>query len=162
MLSFGIWRHVTLVSTDVSEQLIVSSAVTRVARHHILEGGNLHCYRCENVTKIILTYQINSVVIRCKTYMQPHISVVYPCKYSVFWSLIWVHTSRHLQRICNLLKCKLHIKSTPVNLRKTLCFHGGDYEEWNLLGFYAVWLLYEPTFRRNLAPPSSEWQESVN
>jgi hypothetical protein len=28
-------------------------------------------------------------------------------------------------------------------------------EEWCLLGCYAVWLLEEPTFRRNLAPPSS-------
>jgi hypothetical protein len=41
-------------------------------------------------------------------------------------------------------------------------FHGGDYEECLLLGSYAVWLLQEPTFRRNLAPPSSGWQESVN
>jgi hypothetical protein len=28
-------------------------------------------------------------------------------------------------------------------------------EEWCLLGCYAVWLLYEQTFRRNLAPSSS-------
>jgi hypothetical protein len=28
-------------------------------------------------------------------------------------------------------------------------------EEWCLLGCYDVWLLEEPTFRRNLAPPSS-------
>jgi hypothetical protein len=41
-------------------------------------------------------------------------------------------------------------------------FHGGDYEGWHLLGCYAVWLLYGPTFRRNLARPSSGWQESVN
>jgi hypothetical protein len=34
-------------------------------------------------------------------------------------------------------------------------FRGGDYEEWRLLGCYASWLLWEPTFRRNLAPPSS-------
>jgi hypothetical protein len=46
--------------------------------------------------------------------------------------------------------------------RKIWSFHSGDYEEWHLLGCYAVWLLYEPTFRRNLAPPSSGWQESVN
>jgi hypothetical protein len=31
----------------------------------------------------------------------------------------------------------------------------------SLLGCYAVWLLWEPTFRRILAPPSG-WQESVN
>jgi hypothetical protein len=35
-------------------------------------------------------------------------------------------------------------------------------EECRLLGCYAVWLLSEPTIRRNLAPPSSGWQESVN
>jgi hypothetical protein len=29
-------------------------------------------------------------------------------------------------------------------------FHGGDYEEWHLLGWYAVWLLQEATFRTNL------------
>jgi hypothetical protein len=32
-------------------------------------------------------------------------------------------------------------------------------EDWCILGCYAVWLLLEPTFRRNLAPPSSGWQE---
>jgi hypothetical protein len=42
----------------------------------------------------------------------------------------------------------------------TICkiwgFHGGEYEEWRLLVCYAVRLLYEPTFRRNLALSSSE------
>jgi hypothetical protein len=28
-------------------------------------------------------------------------------------------------------------------------------EEWRLLGCYAAWILKEPRFRRNLAPPSS-------
>jgi hypothetical protein len=37
-------------------------------------------------------------------------------------------------------------------------FHGGDYEKCRPLGCYAVWLLWEPTFRRNLAPPLSGWQ----
>jgi hypothetical protein len=32
-------------------------------------------------------------------------------------------------------------------------FHGSDYEKWRLLGCYAAWLLQEPTFRSNLAPP---------
>jgi hypothetical protein len=41
-------------------------------------------------------------------------------------------------------------------------FHGSDYEEWCLLGCYTVLLLYEPMFQRNLVPPSSGWQESVN
>jgi hypothetical protein len=41
-------------------------------------------------------------------------------------------------------------------------FHGGDYEECCLLGCCAVWLLWEPTFRRFLALPSSGWEGSVN
>jgi hypothetical protein len=36
------------------------------------------------------------------------------------------------------------------------------YEEWHLLGCYAVWLLSEQKFRRNLAPTSSGRQESVS
>jgi hypothetical protein len=28
-----------------------------------------------------------------------------------------------------------------VKLCKILCFHDGDYEEWCLLGCYAVWIL---------------------
>jgi hypothetical protein len=35
------------------------------------------------------------------------------------------------------------------------------FEEWRVLGYYGVWLMKEPTFRRKLAPPSSVWQESV-
>jgi hypothetical protein len=34
-------------------------------------------------------------------------------------------------------------------------FHGDDYEECPLLVCYAVWLLLEPRFRRNVSPPSS-------
>jgi hypothetical protein len=30
------------------------------------------------------------------------------------------------------------------------------------MGCYAVWLLQDPMFRRNVAPPLSGWQESVN
>jgi hypothetical protein len=41
-------------------------------------------------------------------------------------------------------------------------FHGGDYEEWRLLGRYAVWLLLKSTFRRNLAPPSSRCARYVS
>jgi hypothetical protein len=41
---------------------------------------------------------------------------------------------------------------------KDLRLSGGDHEERLLLGCYAVWLLYEPTFRRNLAPLHSGWQ----
>jgi hypothetical protein len=45
------------------------------------------------------------------------------------------------------------------SLRKIWGFHRVDYEECRFLGSYAVWLLQEPTFRRDLAPPSSGWQE---
>jgi hypothetical protein len=48
-----------------------------------------------------------------------------------------------------------------IMARKIWGFHGGDYEECRLLRCYAAWLLYEPTFRRNLAP-SLQWQESMN
>jgi hypothetical protein len=52
-----------------------------------------------------------------------------------------------------------HYFSTTESSRLMLCkiwrFHGGDYEEWCLPRCYAVWLLQEPTFQRNLAPPSS-------
>jgi hypothetical protein len=33
-----------------------------------------------------------------------------------------------------------------INACKIWGFHGGDYEEWRLMGCYVVWLLHEPTF----------------
>jgi hypothetical protein len=39
--------------------------------------------------------------------------------------------------------------STESKLRKIWGFHGGDDEEWCLLGCYAVWRVLELTFRRN-------------
>jgi hypothetical protein len=68
---------------------------------------------------------------------------------------------------CRLLGYKIpvftsqetHYFSTTESSQLMLCkiwgFHGGDYEECRLLGSYAVRLLKEPTFGRNLAPPSS-------
>jgi hypothetical protein len=51
---------------------------------------------------------------------------------------------------------KTHYFSATDSNRLMLCkiwgVHGGDYEEWRLLRCYAVWLLYEPTFWRNVAP----------
>jgi hypothetical protein len=44
------------------------------------------------------------------------------------------------------------IEPSRLMLCKIWGFHGGDYEEWCLLGCYEVWLLWEPTFRRNIAP----------
>jgi hypothetical protein len=32
-------------------------------------------------------------------------------------------------------------ESSQLMLRKISNFHGGDYEEWRILGSYAVWLL---------------------
>jgi hypothetical protein len=54
------------------------------------------------------------------------------------------------------------IEPSRLMLYKIWGFRCSDYEEWRLLGCYPMWLLWEPTFRRNLAPLSSEWQESVN
>jgi hypothetical protein len=66
--------------------------------------------------------------------------------------------------LCLLIFClkteKLEYKW--AHFCKNWGFHGGGYEEWLLLGCYAMGLLQEPTFRRNLAPPSWRWQESVN
>jgi hypothetical protein len=48
-----------------------------------------------------------------------------------------------------------HISATQPSqlmLCKIWGFHGSDYEECCLLGCYAVLLLEEPTFRRNVAP----------
>jgi hypothetical protein len=49
-------------------------------------------------------------------------------------------------------------KQNMLKLCNIWGFHGSDYEKCRLLGSYTVWLLWEPTFRRNLAPPSSRWQ----
>jgi hypothetical protein len=39
---------------------------------------------------------------------------------------------------------------------QTLCFHGSTNEERRFLGYDgAVWLLYEPTYRTSISPPSS-------
>jgi hypothetical protein len=44
-------------------------------------------------------------------------------------------------------------ESSQLMLCKIWGFHGRDYEECRLLGCYVVWLLVQPMFRRNLAPP---------
>jgi hypothetical protein len=59
--------------------------------------------------------------------------------------------------------CKIKTQFAPHrNHCKIWGFQSGDYKECHLLGCYAVWLLKQPTFRRNLAPPSSGWEESLN
>jgi hypothetical protein len=64
-----------------------------------------------------------------------------------------IFISTQCLRLClNIINC--------MQLCKIWGFH--SLQEWCLLGCYAVWLLKEPTFRRNLAPPSSGWQKSVH
>jgi hypothetical protein len=52
-----------------------------------------------------------------------------------------------------------HFVSTTESSQLMLCkirgFHDGDYEECSFLGCGAVEVLWEPTFRRNVSPPSS-------
>jgi hypothetical protein len=59
-----------------------------------------------------------------------------------------------------------HYLSTTESSQLMLCniwrFYGGDYDGCRILGCYAVWLLQEPKFRRNLAPPSSEFADSCH
>jgi hypothetical protein len=54
----------------------------------------------------------------------------------------------------------IYVQLTPYKtLSLVVVLYSGDtelnLEELSLLGCYAMWLLQEPTFRRNLAPPSS-------
>jgi hypothetical protein len=44
------------------------------------------------------------------------------------------------------------------NTRLRMQWIRGDYEEWQLLVCGTMWILWEPTFRRNAAPPSSGWK----
>jgi hypothetical protein len=64
----------------------------------------------------------------------------------------WCH--EFWKRVINkyLAHCKVQ---SNILLSKIWGFHGGDYEEWRLLGCYALWLMYETTFRRNLSPTLS-------
>jgi hypothetical protein len=65
-----------------------------------------------------------------------------------------VRTSQETQYVSTTESCQLM-------LYKIWGFHGGEYEECRLLGCYAVWLLWEATFQRKLAHPSSRRQESA-
>jgi hypothetical protein len=46
---------------------------------------------------------------------------------------------------------------SPLMLCKIWGFHWGHYKECRLLECYALWILQEPKFRRNISPPSSGW-----
>jgi hypothetical protein len=60
---------------------------------------------------------------------------------------------------------KAHYVSATEPSRLMLCkirgSHGGDYDACLLLGCDTVWLL-EPTFQRNVSPPSSGWKDSAS
>jgi hypothetical protein len=49
----------------------------------------------------------------------------------------------------------LCLPETYADTCKIWGFHGGDYEEWRLLGCYTVWLLYEPYSMRRLLVSAS-------
>jgi hypothetical protein len=51
--------------------------------------------------------------------------------------------ARSFRHYCYSIQCSI------------LSFQGSDYEECWFLGYDAMWLLWEPTFRRNGSPPSS-------
>jgi hypothetical protein len=59
----------------------------------------------------------------------------------------WVHIYAWIIWV----KYSTHTKLDRVCFCKIWGFNGGDYEEFRLLGCDAVWFLWEPTFRRNIA-----------
>jgi hypothetical protein len=65
----------------------------------------------------------------------------------VFWaSGLWLPFTQHKLYIfpsCCMTRCTVHIILEPwtVETCNIWGFHGGDYEEWCLLGSYAVWPL---------------------
>jgi hypothetical protein len=65
-------------------------------------------------------------------------------------STYYIYSEHGAQEICHPFRLQLFITFVVKVDVRLLCV-----EEWRLLGCYAVWLLYEPAFRRNLAPPSS-------
>jgi hypothetical protein len=71
-----------------------------------------------------------------------------PCQFA--WSYLevsslyfrqWSDGPRHASDFKNRMGCKWNIKFQVKLEHKIWGFHGGDYEEWRLLGCYAVWLL---------------------
>jgi hypothetical protein len=66
------------------------------------------------------------------------------CGFFFFTSMVTTAEQRHLAGI-QITKVQCNISG----------FHGGEYEEFRFLACYAVWLLYESPFRRNIAPTST-------
>jgi hypothetical protein len=57
-------------------------------------------------------------------------------------------------QLIKLIRCVQHKIYKAVN--KYIFYEINlNFEEWSLLGCYTMWILYEPTFRRTLAPPST-------
>jgi hypothetical protein len=83
------------------------------------------------------------------------------CKIEVFTVTMKNAVLRYIRT--QIVPHKKHITSPTEPSRLTLCkvwgFHGGDYEEFCLLGCGAMWILLEPTFRRNPSLPSPSWKE---
>jgi hypothetical protein len=65
------------------------------------------------------------------------------------WTLPIVRNSKYLD--------KTKFRKLDLYPCKIWGLHGGRDEEFRLLGCDAVWLLLEPTLRRNKSPPSSGW-----
>jgi hypothetical protein len=148
---------------DTMESLRSSEtwAFTRATRRNIPEEGILHSNRRENCKSYKylsrLKHSHELVMIELN---QPE---VYGAHYWVemrIWGLgrswcyhflfAYVVVSRLAEGNINVTK-----KGNQWNIIqcKMWGFHGGDYEECRLLGCYVVCLLWEPTFRRNVATP---------
>jgi hypothetical protein len=71
--------------------------------------------------------------------------------YGVVRKIIWKTMDMFVTRF-SVPKLKVEKPDCNINCRIS---NSVSNEEWYLLGCYAVWLLLDPAFRRNLAPPSS-------
>jgi hypothetical protein len=128
-----------------------TSVLARVTLRNIPENAILHSHRCENLKSNILlvclqklkklrrVWSEETVFISQVRYCHDYIpsqqceingSVSYVIRFKRYYA---VPQERYT------LNC-----NTCIHFSNTLCF-----EEWRLLGCYAVWLLQELTFRRN-------------
>jgi hypothetical protein len=76
-------------------------------------------------------------------------------KNAVFWDM-------ETQFVCHRKHITSKLESSLLMLCKIWGFYSGAYEEGRLMGCDAVWLLWEPTFRRYVLPPSWGWKESAS
>jgi hypothetical protein len=66
--------------------------------------------------------------------IRSEVFAVVTMKYAVFWDINPAHTSQETHYV-------LATEHRRLMLWKICGFHGRGYEEWRLLGCYAVWLL---------------------